>query len=442
MLIDQGMPMTGSVPLRHNEDFRRLWIGGALSDLGSRAADLATPLLVLAFTGSPVLAGLIGSVRMAGFVVCALPGGALVDRWERRRTMLAAESVRAVAASILTVAIMANFVSIPVLVALALVDAAAAAVFGPAHTAAIRHVVPADQLGLASARNEARGYAAELAGPPIGGVLFAAARWAPFLADAVSYLASLTAIARIRVRLRDPSPAPDQQADQQVANQPDQRAVPIRGAITEGLRFVWREPFLRVILLLAPLTNVALIGLLFALIVTLRDEGFPAAQIGLVQAAVMAGGLVGAVLAGAVLRRVRPPTLIIVSSWLAAALVLSMAALPVGYVLAAPVFVLMLCGPAENAALFARQIAVTPDAMQGRVEGATGMLSQALSPLGPLVGGILVEYAGHRLAFAALSLVLVAAAVLVTASPAIRGTGASGWPMPDQPDAERPAVVR
>lgn len=395
------MPPT---PLWRNRDYRRLWVGHALSDLGSRATDLALPLLVLAVSHSPVQAGAVGSVRLAAFVVFAIPGGALADRCDRRRAMLAAESVRAIAMSVLTWAAWAGRVQVVWLIVLAIVDAAGMAVTGPSHVAVLRQIVPRSQLALAGAREEARGYAAELCGPPCGGALFGLAVWAPFLADALSYLGSIAAIAGIRTPLRDP---------------PTSSTTP-NVSIGTAFRFIWRQGFLRVVLLIAPISNAAVTGVLFVLIVVLKQRGLASAGIGVTQTAIMVGGLIGALVAPWLLSRVRPGVVIIGSCWLSVVLIAALAMLPGTYLLAVPLLLLMLCAPAENATFFGQQVALTPDQLQGRVQGIAAMVSQLASPLGPLVGGLLVERAGGGRAFLIFAVLLIVPAFVAVSSRAVR----------------------
>ncbi|WP_020575822.1 MFS transporter [Actinopolymorpha alba] len=402
-----GTPATAEqlVPLHRNRDFRRLWVGQAFSDLGTTASALAYPLLVLALTGSPVQAGLVGSANLATQTIFGLPAGALVDRWNRRRVMIACESVRALTAGTLVVAILTGWASLPVIVVLGVVGSAAGVFFGPAQSAALRHIVPTTQLPLASARNEARSYAAELAGPPLGGALFALARFAPFMADAISYLISLVAVASIRRPLQD-----------------ERRGKPegLARSIMMGLRFVVKEPFLRAVLGVAPIVNASFIGLIFVLVVVLRERGVPVAGIGGVQSAILAGGLVGALVAPWLQRRLRTPVLIIAALWLMVLLVGAAAVAPGTYTVAALLAIAILPSPTINAGLFGYQIAITPDAMQGRVDGAISLFATSLGPFAPLLAGVLVELWGGQWAFAAFATFLAVAAVIASVSRGIR----------------------
>jgi hypothetical protein len=84
----------GPVPLRRNSGFQMLWIGQLLSDTGSEMGLIAYPLLILALTHSPVLAGVVGTAREIALICLQLPAGALSDRFDRRLTMIACDTAR------------------------------------------------------------------------------------------------------------------------------------------------------------------------------------------------------------------------------------------------------------------------------------------------------------------------------------------------------------
>src|SRR4051812_48804057 len=107
-----GETMDGTVPapppLRRNRDFRLLWIGQTLSELGGAVAGFALPLVVLAVTGSAFAAGVVMTTRTVVTLVLRLPAGALVDRWNRRAVMVIADAGRALAAATVVVAAVAD----------------------------------------------------------------------------------------------------------------------------------------------------------------------------------------------------------------------------------------------------------------------------------------------------------------------------------------------
>jgi MFS family permease len=404
-VVEERSSTNHVVPLHRNRDFRRLWLGQACSELGSNAGQLALPLLVLALTGSPIYAGLVGTTNLAAQAILTLPAGALVDRWNRRVVMMACEATRLVAAGLLVAALLTGWASLPLILVLTALEGAASVFFGPAQSAALRHIVPAVQLPVASARNEARSYAASLLGPPLGGALFALARFAPFLTQAVSFVASLVAVALIRRPLQDTR---------------EQPVATLGRSVVSGLVFVVKEPFLRALLCIAPPSNAAFTGLIFVLVVVLRERGISPTSIGVVQSLVLVGGLAGALLAPWLQPRVRPQRLIVIALWIATGLVTAAALTPGNYLTAALFAVAVLPAPAINAGLFAYQIAITPDAMQGRVDGTISLFAMGLAPLAPLLGGLLVERAGGQWAFLAFACVLAVAALIASLSRGIR----------------------
>lgn len=72
-----------------------LWSGQTISIVGTQVSGLALPLLVLALTGSPAQAGIIAALRLIPYVVLGLVAGALVDRWNRKAVMIAADALAA-----------------------------------------------------------------------------------------------------------------------------------------------------------------------------------------------------------------------------------------------------------------------------------------------------------------------------------------------------------
>ena len=82
-----------------------LWSGQALSELGSQVSLIAYPLLVLAVTGSPAKAGVVGFARALPIAALALPAGALADRMNRKHLMICCDGVRALALSAIPIAL-------------------------------------------------------------------------------------------------------------------------------------------------------------------------------------------------------------------------------------------------------------------------------------------------------------------------------------------------
>jgi MFS family permease len=388
-------------PLRRNFRFQMFWLGSAASGLGSTLTWLAYPLLVLALTGSPGQAGLIGAVGLASGMIFALPAGVLVDRWDRRGVLLGADLVRAAAMASVALAIFTDNLVLPHLVAVAVVNGAAGALFDPAHAASLRGLVPSKQLPSAYAQEQTREHAAGMAGPPLGGVLFAAGHAIPFAVDAVTYLISFACVAAARVPRRPAEPAPRQS---------------MYDGIAEAVRWMWGHRLLRAICGLVLAANLAFNSVMIPIIVLVDAP----AQVGVVMAALGIGGLLGAAISGRLVRLLPLGGLMLGGCWLLT-LVLPLLALPLGtYWPTAILFIVGLVAPALNIALAVEVARTVPDHMQGRIQSLLNVATSGITPLAPLLGGVLTQYGGSVTAIVVLSGYLAVCCAAGTFSPVLR----------------------
>src|SRR5215207_5299019 len=138
-----------AVPLWRNRDFTLLWVSQVVSTVGTRVTSVAYPLLVLLLTGSPTLAGVVAFAQTLPFLLLYLPGGAWIDRWERRRTMIACELGRAAALGSVAAAALVggvHSVSVEHLAVVAFTEGSLFVLFDLAEGSALPHLVPAEQV--------------------------------------------------------------------------------------------------------------------------------------------------------------------------------------------------------------------------------------------------------------------------------------------------------
>jgi hypothetical protein len=393
-----------AVPLRRNRDFMLLQIGQLLSSAGTQSTSIAFPLLVLAITHSPVKAGVVAFARSTPWVLFALPAGLAADRWSRKWLMIAADAVRVLAIGSLAATIMLDRIAFWQIVVVAFVEGTGSALFFGAQPGALRAVVPARQLPAAAATETGRGAVVRLAGPPLGGALFALARALPFLVDAVSYAFSSLSLLAMRTPFeehREPDPAA------------------LRSRLAEGFRFVWRQPFLRTCALLFGLANFIGPGVLFTLVVIGRQQGLSGGEVGALVAAFGACLLLGSFLSP-LLRRVLPVRAVLVLelwTWLGCSLFLVW---PSVYVLTASLLPTALAIPSTDSVVHGYRIAMTPDRLLGRAEAVRSTISLLIAPFGPLIAGVLLGAVSARAAIAVFGATALVLAVWGTLSPAIR----------------------
>ena len=394
-----------AVPLRRNRGFLLLQAGQLLSQLGSQTSSIAYPLLVLDLTHSPARAGLVSFARLLATALAALPAGVAADRWNRRRLMVAADVVRAVAVGGLAVLIVLDRIGFWPIPLVAFVEGAATAAFSAARAGALRAVVEPAQLPDAVSVQTGRQAATSVAGPPLGGALFALARALPFLADAVSYAFSTLSLLAMRTRFQE---------------ERSRDVVPLRSRLAEGFRFLWDNPFLRTCAFLFGLANFIGPGVLLAVVVIGTGQGLSGGEVGALVAAFGVCVLLGSALTPVVRRHLPVRAILVLElwTWLGCAAFLVR---PSVYVLVAGILPTALVIPSTDSVVHGYRIAITPDRLLGRTESAWSTISLLIAPLGPLAAGLLLGVASARATialFAAFALVL---ALWGTSSPAVRG---------------------
>jgi MFS family permease len=391
-------------PLYRNREFVLLQVGQLLSAAGTQLTTIAYPLLALALSHSPAQAGLVTFARLTPFGIFGLIAGVAADRWSRKRLMIAADAIRAAAIGGLAAAILLGHAAVWEILLVAFVEGTGSTFFTTAQTGALRAVVPARQLPAAAGAQEARRALVGLGGPPLGGVLYGLGRSIPFLVDAVSYTFSTLSLLAMRTPFQEPR---------------ERESSPLRAQVADGFRFLWGQPFLRTCAFLYGLGNFLAPGMLLAIVVVGRRQGLSSSEIGALFAIFGAGMLAGS-LASPLFRRalsVRAILLMELWTWLGSWAFLIW---PNVYVLTAVMVPFGVTAPVTDSVVVGYRIAMTPDRLLGRVESVRSNISLLISPLGPLVAGLLLESVSARATvgvFASVGLVL---ALWGTLSPSIR----------------------
>ncbi|TDV49742.1 MFS transporter [Actinophytocola oryzae] len=399
------------VPLRHNRDFLLLWSGSAVSILGSRASGMAYPLLVLALTGSIVDAGLVGFVTMLPVLLFQIPAGMLVDLWDRKRVMIWCDVLRALVITTIVVAVLADRLTLPHILLVGIVEATLSVAHGLAASAAVPNVVHSSQLTVALSRNEARERGAMMLGQPLGGILFGIGRAVPFLFDVVSYLVSLVTLLLIR-------------KDFQTERTGERKRM--RTELTEGVRWLLRQPFLRTTTILVAGSNLLFQALFLTVIVLAGNIGATPGAIGLMFGIASVGGVLGSLVAPAAERRLSMKVVVIGVNWVWALMVPVILLVRDPYLLGAVYALMCFVGPVWNVVISAYQLAITPDRIQGRVIGAASMVAFGAIPVGSLVGGLLLGSVGARTTVWILAVFMVFIATVATVNRAIRAAPSLG----------------
>ncbi len=399
--------------LFRDRDFRFLWFGQGISEIGSAVTVVVLPLIAVGqLRATPFQVGLITAAGFGAWLVVGLPLGAWADRRRRRPLLIAADLGRAALVATLPLAGAAGVLTVAHLAVVALLVGGLSVLFDVAYPAYLPTVVDKDRLVDANGKLFATESAAYIAGPGLGGVLIQAVGAATtLLLDVVSFLVSALTLRMIRAVEPEPPPAPTTAA----------RGRRLRAELAEGLRYTFRWPFTRAILAGCALANLVFGGYQAVVVVFLYvTVGLGAATIGLLFAVAGIGAVVGALLAAPLAGRFGDARLV----WLAPAA-------QVGFGLLIPFtgpgwrmapfvvgsFVINGCIGIFNVCVRAAIQASVPSHLLGRTSASVRLFSRGALPVGALAGGALAAAAGPRAAVAVLMAGLVLCPLWLRFSP-------------------------
>ncbi len=382
------------VPLRRNLRFQTFWTGSASATLGQAVADVAYPLAIVTMTGSPGKAALFSAVQITGMLAAGLPVGSLADRYDSQRLALVAHAIRTTVACVVAIALAGGWLTLPLLVAAAVVLGAGQALGGATNILLLRSIVPGEQLTLALTQDEVRINGASLVGPALAGALYGLHHVAPFTFTAAAFFLALTATVFLPAGLARPTPAKEA----------------AEGGILAGIRELWGQPVLRAAVMLVMGVNTVGAGLELVVIVILRHQAVPPYSIGLALGLGAAGGLAGAPLVK-FLHRLPPGVLLLTVCGMEVPILLLLA-VPFGPWWAAGVLFTGLLGvPALRVLADILIIRQAAPERRGRVVAAVMTLIALGMPVGIAGCGLLLQYLPAQIAM----LTLAAAMAVVTA---------------------------
>ena len=409
-------------------DFRLLWIGETASLFGSSVTSLALPLVALqTLNAGTFTVATVAAAAWLPWLVIGLPAGALVDRWPRRRIMLACDAVSiAVLASVPAAAWLGTLTIAHLLVA-TLLTGVANVFFQTSYASYLPTVVGPADLPEANAKLQGSESAAQVAGPGLAGLLaqlFGAVTG--LLADAVTFGVSAVCLLRIRTR------------EEPAAGAAERRS--LRHEIAAGLRFVARDGYLRVFAAYGALSNLLLVGYQAILVVFLvRTVGLSPGAVGLLSALTSLGGIAGAALAPWIVHRFGSARGLLLSKALCVPFALLIPLTGTGVALSC--FVLgstVLIGGvvAGNVISGSFRQAYVPPRMLGRAITSMQFVNYGTIPFGALLGGAIGTALGLRPALWVMTGCLAVSSAILLVGPLRRHRDLPARPEPTRPEPE------
>lgn len=189
-------PRRGMFSSLAHAQFRRYWIGLFLSNIGTWMQVVAQGWLVLRLSNSALVLGLVGFAGSIPTLLFAPLAGVAADRADRRKLLIATQSLQMLCAFTLAAAVGWKFVTVPLVAAVAIVNGLANAFTMPSHQSLFLDLVGREDLMNAISLNSMQFNLSRVLGPMVAGFTIAAfGETGCFLLNAVSYLAVIAALA-------------------------------------------------------------------------------------------------------------------------------------------------------------------------------------------------------------------------------------------------------
>jgi MFS family permease len=278
------VPVT-ETPSNSTLNFWKVWSATSFSNLGDGLYQIVFPLLAIRLTTSPSLVAGVSLMLSLPWLIFALQAGSIVDRFDRRKVMVWVTFLRVFVLFILTLSIITNFASIPLLYLAALLMGIGETLVDTALTSIVPSVISKDRLSWANAKiSAAQTVTNTFIGPPLAGYLagisFALATGSSTFMYGVAALALISMRGAFHV-----SPDGNTQTENRGWNH-----------ITEGIRFLWKNRLIRDLTLFTASMNIFWAGwgaLLVLYAVKPGPMGLGEFEYGLLLTAMAVGGLLG-----------------------------------------------------------------------------------------------------------------------------------------------------
>ncbi|MDD7930262.1 MFS transporter [Microbacterium thalli] len=232
-------------PRRLGRDFRWLFASSVTSNIGDGIALAAAPLLIASMTDSPVLVASGAIMQYLPWLLFGLHAGAIADRVDRRLLIMVANGIRALVLIGLCVFLVTGIASIWMVLIVAFLYGTAEVFVDTTSSTLLPMMVRTSDLGIGNARLQAGFLVAnQLGGPPLGAFLFALGSFWPFAVQGLCVALAIVLISRITATRRI-----------ELADGPRERT-PVHTDILSGIRWLWRNPPVRTLVIIILAFNV------------------------------------------------------------------------------------------------------------------------------------------------------------------------------------------
>jgi len=378
--------------LFRNRNFRLLWVGQLLSQIGDQCLLIAAITLISTLSQSPWVM-LIPVISIAiPQLVFGLVGGVAADRWNRKLTMIVSDVLRGII--VLSILFINGVQQLWILYLAAAGLAFVGVFFYPARNAAIPNIVPPGQLLAANSLIQGSYVIALIVGPVIAGA--AVELWIPaaIIFDSATFFASAIILSVLRIP----------QATSERLRTTEEKSV--WEDMKVGLDFIRHNRALNRVLVITSIATLGIGAIVLLAIPHLEEQlGAGGLEYGVAMSMLGLGSVLGGVMVSRISRWLSTSTIVGGMLILGGVAIVAFAFAPSYGVVLVSIAIIGLCIVVARGALDTISQALSPDAVRGRVQAAVNLLVVAATAVAEGVAALLGSLLGVQVVFVAAGIV-------------------------------------
>jgi len=370
--------MSQILPLGH--DFTRIWSASLITNLVDGVLRLAAPLLAVSLTQDPILIGALSALGLLPWLFFAIPIGAMVDRFDRRKALILGNILRALIALFIAFAVSQGFINIWLLLISVFFFGICEVLVDTTSQAVLPQILDKSNYERGNSRLQiSEVIVSQFAGAPLGGLLYAVSIALPFYFSTTGFVLAGLLILLFPF---------EREINARKEGEIGQAKLGLKGDIKFALNYLYQDKQIFSIVVIT-----TLLGFFYSLsnaiapLFILKELNVPPALFGVVLAIGGIGALIGSIAAPMASRYLGRGRALAINVFFASFLVIFIGLSPNAYFFVVVSVLIGFTISVWNILLMSLYQSLIPPELYGRIHGARRTIVWGLMPIGALLGG-------------------------------------------------------
>jgi MFS family permease len=371
-------------------NFWRQFVASGVSNVGDGMVHAAAPLLTLTLTNDERLIAGVSFCAAIPWLVLSLPAGVYIDRFDRRKLMIAANVIRAVLFGLIAFSAATGTLSIWIFMAILIGVGCCEVIFDMSAQAFLPQIVPDHLLEKANGRLSSLELITNtFIGLPLGAWAFVLAIGVPFGVNAASFALAALLVASIRI----PSAKTPEANSEELRNS-------FKADLTEGLQWLWSNKLIRTLAIMLGIANMtAMFGEAIFVKYAAVELGVTGRAYGFLLALTAIGSILGGLLGDKIAKRLGIAQSIVYSYFVFGFVGIIYFFMPYVWAVAIAASFMGLAGTTWNVVTVSLRQRVIPTELFGRVNSVYRFIGTGSIGIGALIGGQIAYSTNLRMPF-------------------------------------------